>query len=136
MNTTVTLLLRCTIEASDVTVKDSCVSSLNQLRDKLSHARSEYNWELGTACLSLFDKVMPKVMENISGQNQVPNSLKSNRILEQTAGAAKSAPTYIFDPDTNLATTDWLSMTEYLMPDPWDNLMFDGNYISTPLGTF
>ncbi len=67
------ILLRCTIEASDAAVTESCKTSLVQFWAKLQHAAENEGWDLAAMCIARCGESMSKVMGylNAHGNTQV-----------------------------------------------------------------
>ncbi|KAF9694490.1 hypothetical protein EKO04_007333 [Ascochyta lentis] len=63
--TAATILLRCTIEASDPTTKRKCVTRLVEFRERLRLARDMSHWDLAEFCLERCDEPIQKIAEII-----------------------------------------------------------------------
>ncbi|KAF3393794.1 hypothetical protein F1880_004779 [Penicillium rolfsii] len=70
------ILLRCTIEASDAAVAESCKASLVQFWAKLQDAAENDGWDLAAMCISRCGEAMSKVMSysNSHGNKQAASN--------------------------------------------------------------
>jgi len=62
LNSTATLLLRCAIETSDKQIKQTCLSNLKLLINRLQRARDDDDWDLADVCLAHCEAAMARIM--------------------------------------------------------------------------
>ncbi|OKO96509.1 hypothetical protein PENSUB_10684 [Penicillium subrubescens] len=110
------ILLRCTIEASDATVTESCKTSLVQFWAKLQDAAENESWDLAVMCISRCGESMSKVMSYLNAQGN--KQAASNDGVTQGAGSVSEGV------DRQGASDSAISGLGELIPDalPFSNL--------------
>lgn len=117
--TSATILLRCTIESSDLTTKKDCVTKLEEFRDRLRIARNTSHWDLADFCLERCDEPIQKMSHAIGLSAREATDLPSmgqaaRPETEGTQGSASEA----FSIDDLILPIDSLDY-------PWETL-WDG----------
>lgn len=110
------ILLRCTIEASDAAVTESCKASLIQFWAKLQDAAENDGWDLAAMCITRCGESMSKVMSYLNAQGK---HVASNDGVMQGVGSDPE----VVDPDSTARSNDISGLGE-LVPDalPFSNL--------------
>ncbi|KAI4727481.1 hypothetical protein E4T49_04749 [Aureobasidium sp. EXF-10728] len=60
------ILLRCTIETTDISTRETCKRSLESLRKRLRSARDDDNWDLADIFLNQCDEPISRVINKLS----------------------------------------------------------------------
>ena len=117
--TSATILLRCTIESSDLTTKKDCVAKLVEFRDRLRIARNTSHWDLADFCLERCDEPIQKMSDAIGlsarGGTDPPST--GQTVEPETEGTQGSA-------------SDAFSIDDLILPIdsldyPWETLWDD-----------
>ncbi|KAJ8109449.1 hypothetical protein OPT61_g7453 [Boeremia exigua] len=117
--TAATILLRCTIESKDLTMKNTCATKLIAFRDRLRVARNTLQWDLADFCLERCDEPIQKIADAIG----IPQShLTTATNTEDTTMPLSSEPNW----DTvDLPSTSDLFLPMDSLDYPWET-MWDG----------
>jgi hypothetical protein len=111
------ILLRCTVEASDAAISESCKTSLIQFWAKLHDAAENDSWDLATMCIARCGESMSKVISYLNAQG--------NKHVESKDALAQGTGTVREELDRqNAAGSSEMSGLEELAPDalPFSNL--------------
>ncbi|KAH7398479.1 fungal-specific transcription factor domain-containing protein [Pyrenochaeta sp. MPI-SDFR-AT-0127] len=119
--TAATILLRCTIECSDLQTKIACATKLLEFRVRLQSASEKSGWDLADFCLERCHEPIQKVADALkisspNTQRREADPSIANAVLEATEDAS-------FDAPTSASTT----MSDFFLPIdsldyPWETL--------------
>ncbi|KAH6614168.1 fungal-specific transcription factor domain-containing protein [Boeremia exigua] len=117
--TAATILLRCTIESSDLATKKTCVTKLVAFRDRLRAARDTLQWDLADFCLERCDEPIQKIADAIG---PTPSHLATADVTDQTLGSPSTEPHWT---PLDLSSTSDLFLPVDSLDYPWETL-WDG----------
>jgi hypothetical protein len=114
--TSATILLRCTIESSDLDKKKACVTQLIAFRDRLRRARDALQWDLAEFCLERCDEPIQRIADALGVAS---GHLQTNSQHDEVVSPQISAP--------DLASSHELSLNDLFLPVdsldyPWETL--------------
>jgi hypothetical protein len=117
--TAATILLRCTIESSDLNTKKTCMIKLVAFRDRLRTAQTESQWDLAEFCLERCDEPIQKIADAIG---IFPQRISMTALVDEPPAAASG--------ESDLLSIDPSEMTDFFLPVdpldyPWETL-WDG----------
>lgn len=87
LTSTATLLVRCALETTDVSVARSCLSNVETFRTILRRVREDEDWDLADMCLDHCERILSRLPEAWS--NSIPttnaNGSTDNRLVNPAA---------------------------------------------------
>lgn len=119
--TAATILLRCTIECSDIETKKTCATKLLGFRDRLQSASDHSGWDLADFCLERCHEPIQKIANALKVN---PRNIRSQDVEAGTTSAIhEPAEEVIADAATTASTT----MSDFFLPIdsldyPWETL--------------
>lgn len=95
LTSTATLLLRCAFETPDTDIAKSCMSKLDMLREALSRAKRDYDWDLADMCLDHCERILSKY------PGATFEDIQTSEPKDQTLGTAKGLSETLMPSDTD-----------------------------------
>jgi hypothetical protein len=123
LNSTAVLLLRCAIESSDETIRETCISSVKTFLSYLDKIHEEHDWDIAEVCLNHCKSTMMR-MANIAR----PLGEETVGVTTEVGDAADEDNNIdYFGYSDELASILWLSDGilegfEFDMVEVWDHL--------------
>ena len=118
--TSATILLRCTIESSDLTMKKDCVTKLVEFRDRLRIARNTSQWDLADFCLERCDEPIQKMADAIGlSVHDVTDPLSMGQAVRPETGGTQGSASEAFSIDDLILPIDSL---DYPWKTLWDGI--------------
>ncbi|KAH7021461.1 uncharacterized protein B0I36DRAFT_251908 [Microdochium trichocladiopsis] len=99
-----TLLLRCALEAEECEVSQACMEDLERLQTSLRAAEKQHGWELGQACLSRCQALVPHLRHGAAGARRARSDKEVQDLFSNLVVDADQVDMGLFDVDLWLST--------------------------------
>jgi hypothetical protein len=114
--TSATILLRCTIESSDLDKKRACVTQLIAFRDRLRTARDMLQWDLAEFCLERCDEPIQRISNALgTTSDYMQTHLQADQVASSETPALGLAPPHELSLNDLFLPVDSLDF-------PWETL--------------